>query len=342
MQGFTIRNLCAALVFFLPTSSHAQSCLAYDGAGDFMGWADYPHCLIDQRAQSTVRWLDDWFSTPPTEPAGELTPKTALAQAQLRLVNEWVIDDQGELSSTLRLRANLALPQLARRLSLVFEDENGQKRQFAGVPAVNEAALAVRWAVLNLKRLKVDTDVGLHSVSDLFVRARLKQSVALLESTDLSLFHSARYGIDKGWRGIQTIELAHVINDRQVGVLYHQLDYEEDKSEDGMSWSRGLFLAEQRSKSTTMSYGVSQEGRSQPTWQTLSDSVWWRWRQQVAREWFFIEVEPRLTRSHQGDEDTQPSLTLRLEVLWGGQEKSSALRHPTSFVEPDTVMSLTP
>ena len=342
MQGCLLRMACVLLVAMLPTGVYAQSCLRYDGAGDFMGWADYPHCLIDHHAQSSVRWFDDWFSPPPAEPASELTTEAALAQARLRLINEWVLDDQGELSPTLRLRANLALPQLARRLSLVFEDESGQTRRLAGVPAVNEAALALRWAVLNLKRINIDTDIGLHSATDLFVRARLKQSVALHEDTDLTLFHSARYGIKSEWRGIQNIELAHAVNERQVGVLYHQLDYQQEKSEAGMRWSRGVLLAEERSKAITMSYGFSQEGHSQPSWQTLSDSLWWRWRQQVARDWFFVEVEPRLTRSHLGNEDTQPSLTVRFEVLWGGTTTGSELRRPTSLLEQDFAMSLTP
>lgn len=336
------RLLCWGVVAMLPTGVHAQSCLSYDGAGDFMGWADYPHCLVDQHTQSTVRWLDDWFSQPPSDPATELTTETALAQARLRLINEWVLDDRGELTPALRLRANLALPQLARRLSLIFEDENGQARRVDGVPAVNEAALALRWAVLNLKRLNIDTDVGLRSTTDFFVRARLQQSIALAEHDELKLFHSARYGIQEGWRGLQNIEWSHAFNHYQVGVVYHQLDDEQERADDGMRWSRGVLLAEERSKTTTVSYGFSQEGRTKPSWKTQSDSLWWRWRQQVAREWFFVEVEPRLTQSHLGNEDTQPSLTLRFEVLWGGSATAPQLHRPTSLLEPEIGMSLVP
>jgi hypothetical protein len=342
MQGFIRRLLLSGMVATLPTGAYAQSCLSYDSAGDFMGWADYPHCLIDQHTQSTVRWLDDWFSQPPANPASELTTETALAQARLRLINEWVLDDRGELTPALRLRASVALPQLARRLSLVFEDENGQARRVDGVPAVNEAALAVRWAVLSLKRLNIDTDVGLHSATDLFVRARMRQSFALAEQDELKLFHSARYGIEDGWRGLQNIEWSHALSGRHVAVIYHQFDYEQDKADDGMGWSRGMLLAEERSKIITVSYGFSQAGRTRPSWSPQTDSLWWRWRQQVAREWFFIEVEPRLTHSHVGNEDTQPSLTLRFEVLWGGSAAAPKLSRPTSFLEPEIGMSLTP
>jgi len=346
MQGFLRKCAAILLVALLPKPALAAACLNYDAQGDFLGWADYPHCLVDQHTQSTVRWLDDWFSQPPTDATAELTTEAALAQARVRLINEWVLDSDGHLTPALRLRASVALPQLARRLSLVFEDEAGQGRRIDGVPAVNEAALAVRWAVLNLKRLHVDTDVGLHSATDLFVRGRLRQSVSLSERDEFRAFHSLRYGLQDNWRAIESLELAHAFGERHVGVLYHQFDYQQEKSDDGVHWSRGALIAQEVSATQTMSFGVGQEGVTQPSWRPRSDSLWWRWRQRVARDWFFIEVEPRLTRGHLAGEDTRPSLALRFEVLWGGETVRSAMQWPaafsTAFVEPDSGMSLTP
>lgn len=350
MQGFMKRGLLVLMLAMLGSPAMAASCMRYDGQGDFLGWADYPHCLVDQHTQSTVRWLDDWFSQPPspqpTDAVTELTPEAALAQARVRLINEWVLDSDGRLSPALRVRASVALPQLARRLSLVFEDESGQARRIDGVPAVNEAALALRWAVFSLKRLHVDTDVGLHSATDLFVRARLRQSVPLSERDEFRAFHSLRYGLQDSWRAIESLELAHAFGEKRVGVLYHQLDYQQEQSADGVHWSRGGLIAEEISSTQTMSYGLGQEGMTQPSWRPRTDSLWWRWRQRVARDWFFIEVEPRLTRRHFGSEDTRLSLALRFEVLWGGQAPSSALQRSavfsTAFIEPDAGMSLTP
>lgn len=347
MQGFMKRCCWAMLLALLAKPAIAASCLKYDGQGDFLGWADYPHCLVDQHTQSTVRWLDDWFSQPPKDAATELTPEVALAQARVRLINEWVVDSHGNFTPALRLRASVALPQLARRLSLVFEDESGQARRIDGVPAINEAALALRWAVLNLKRLHVDTDVGLHSATDLFVRARLRQSLPLSERDEFKAFHSLRYGLQDGWRAIESLELTHAFDERRVGVLYHQFDYQQDQSADGVHWSRGALIAEEVSATQTMSYGVGQEGVTRPSWRPRTDSLWWRWRQRVARDWFFIEVEPRLTRSHLDGEDARPSLAVRFEVLWGGEAVSPVLQRTavfrsTAFIKPDTGMSLTP
>lgn len=342
MQGFMKKSCAFLLLAMLSGMGAAASCMSYDGEGDFLGWADYPHCLVDQHTQSTVRWLDDWFSQPPQDAAAELTPEVALAQARVRLINEWVMDDHGDVTPALRLRASVVLPQLARRLSLVLEDESGQARRFDGVPAVNETALALRWAVLNLKRLDVDTDVGLHSVTDLFVRARLRQSFSLSEKNEFRAFHSLRYGLQDEWRAIESLELAHAFGQHRVGVLYHQFDYQQAESSDGVHWSRGGLIAEEISSTKTMSYGVSQEGVTRPSWQPRTDSLWWRWRQRVLRDWFFIEVEPRLTRSRLDSEDIRPSLALRFEVLWGGEAVPSALQRTAVFVEPDTGISLTP
>lgn len=345
MQGFFKQCGAVMMLMLLTTTARAATCLRHDDQGDFLGWADYPHCLVNQQAQSTVRWLDDWFSAPSDGELAELSTEAALAQARVRLVNEWVLDSDGQLVPALRLRASVALPQLARRMSLVFEDESGQART-DGVPAVNEAALALRWALLNLKRLDVDTDLGLQGTSDVFVRARLRQSLPLSESSQFRAFHSLRYGLQDRWRAIESLEFAHAFGERQVGMIYHQLDYQQEESAHGTRWSRGVLMAQEVSSTQSMSFGVAQDGMTQPSWRPRKDSLWWRWRQRVARDWFFVEIEPRLTRSHLHSEDTRPSLTLRFEVLWGGDSVRSAMQWPAAssmtLSEPELGMSLTP
>ena len=95
---------------------------------------------------------------------------------------------------------------------------------------------------------------------------RLRQSLPLTDSDEFRAFHSLRYGIQDRWRALESLELAHAFDERRVGVLYHQLDYEEVHSADGVRWSRGVLLAEEVSATQTMSYGLSQEGMSRPSW----------------------------------------------------------------------------
>lgn len=338
MHG-TKRLAAALMLSALACPAAAASCIRYDAQGDFLGWADYPHCLVDQHTQSTVRWLDDWFSLPPAESPVPGSAST-IAQARLRLVNEWLLDADGHLVPAIRLRASVTLPQLTRRLSLVFEDDTTPVRRDIGLPAVNEAALALRWAALNLRRLQIDTDVGLHSATDLFVRARLRQSVSLGEHDEFRALHSLRYGLQDRWRAIQSLELAHAFGEQRIGVIYHQFD--DQPSANGLHWSRGALVAQAVSPTQTLSWGASQEGLTEPGWHLRSASLWLRWRQRVARDWCFIEIEPRLTRSRIGSEDTRPSLALRFEVLWGGEAMPSAFQRTMVIQDPDAEMSQTP
>ena len=285
-------------------------CIARDGRGDFLGWADYPHCLVDYRTQSTVRWLDDWFGHP--EPGDDEE-----ASAALRAITELVIDDKGRVTPALRLRARLSLPKISKRLSLVLEDESQDGNRLRSVPTVNEAALALRLLVLNLQRLQVETDAGVRSGPDLFVRARVHKSWSLGRDDQFGVRQTLRYGVREKLRAINELDYMHAFSDTTVGTLYHNLDHQQEDDARGMFWSRGALVSHMLSGEATVAGGFGQEGVTRPAWEADSRFVWLRYRQRFLRDWLFYEVEPRLTQTRARDWDTLPSLALRLEVLFG-------------------------
>ncbi len=300
----------SAVAGVAPATSGEQDCLARDRHGDLLGWADYPHCLVDYRTQSTVRWIDDWFGQPNVGTDSKAT-------AAVRAITEMVIDDRGRVTPAVRLRARLSLPKISRRLSLVFEDESQDGNRLRSVPTVNEAVLALRLLVLNLERLQIETDAGVRSGPDLFARARVRKSWAISSDDQFSVRQTVRYGVREKLRAINEIDFMHAFNDDTVGTIYHNLDHQEEDNDRGMFWSRGLLLSHMLNKNSTMATGFGQEGVTQPSWETTSRFVWVRYRQRFLRDWLFYEVEPRLTQTRERDWDTLPSLALRLEVLFG-------------------------
>lgn len=297
-------------------SPSAEPCIARDNAGDMLGWADYPHCLIELRAQSSVRWFDEWLGHP------ELDDNASVA---LRAVSEFIIDDHGDLTAALRLRAQVALPRINKRLSLILEDESRESGTLRSIPSVNESALALRWLVLNLERMRIETDAGVRSGPDLFVRGRFANSVALSADDQLRVAQSLRYGAKERLRAINTIDYSHALQNDSVFTLYHQLDYQQDNQDDGAFWSRGAVFGRALSANSSAAIGAAQEGVSD-AWQERSRYVWLRYRQQFLRDWLFYEIEPRLTQTRTRDWDTLPSLTLRLEVHFGHQRREKPAR----------------
>ncbi|MBA4151045.1 MAG: hypothetical protein C0509_00650, partial [Acinetobacter sp.] len=139
-----VLSTCAVLATqSVHANSAAESCLQRDKSGDFMGWADYPHCLVDSRTQSTVRWLDDWFGDPAED---------EIAKAYLRAITDFRVTDQGDLTTAIRLRAKLALPKLNRRIALVFEDERPESESVRQLSNENDSALSLRYLLKSLER----------------------------------------------------------------------------------------------------------------------------------------------------------------------------------------------
>jgi len=299
-------------------SGDARLCIARDRKGDLLGWADYPHCLVDYRTQSTVRWLDDWFGHPEVDAA---SPR---ASAAVRAITEMVVDDRGHVTPALRVRARLSLPKINQRLSLVFEDESQDGNRLRSVPTVNEAALALRMLVLNLQRFQIETDAGVRSGPDLFARARLLKSWSLGRDDQFSLRQTLRYGVREKLRAINELDYMHAFSDSTVGTLYHNLDHQQEDDAQGMFWSRGALLSRMLNTDATVAGGFGQEGVTRPDWDTTARFVWVRYRQRFLRDWLFYEIEPRLTQARDHDWETSPSLALRLEVHFGQHSAQTA------------------
>lgn len=309
-------------------TSALQPCIARDSEGDLLGWADYPHCLVDFRTQSTVRWLDDWFGQSGVDET---------ASATVRAITEMVIDDRGRVTPALRVRARLSLPKISKRLSLVFEDESQDGNRLRSVPTVNEAALALRLLVANMERMQIETDVGVRSGPDLFVRGRLRKSWSLSRDDQFSLRQTLRYGVREKLRAINELDYAHAFNDDTVGMIYHNLDHQQEDDDRGMFWSRGLLVSRMLRPDATVASGFGQEGVTQPAWEANARFVWVRYRQRFLRDWLFYEIEPRLTQTRERDWDTLPSLALRLEVHFGKYPVRVRNRFKPEILEPGEV-----
>lgn len=290
-----------------PPSVAGSECVARDRQGNFLGWADYSHCLVDQRTLSGVRRFDDIFG---------MQDIPAQASYAMRVISEMTIDDHGEVTPGMRIRASVNLPRTRQRLALILEDDRQDADPLRTVPTSKDTSLALRWLAVTRERLRIETDAGVRSGPDLFARARLRRSWALTPDDQLRVFQSVRYGAREHLRATNEIDVSHLFRPNLVGSLYHVFDVRDDQST-CPCWSRGLLLASSLGDRATLSGGLGQDGQAQPAWQVSSSYAWLRWRQGFLREWLFYEVEPRLTQTRLRDWDTLPSLTLRLEVRFG-------------------------
>lgn len=304
----TLRKLLLLLLGILPMPGGADTSASpppEDRPADT--WFDQTHELIDQRTLSGLRRFDDAFG---------MQDYPAQASYSLRAITELRLDDQGGMSPGLRLRASVALPQISQRVSLIFDGDQQEAPMMQGLRNIRENAVALRWIALNLQQLRIDTDAGIRSGPDLFVRARLRRLWKPTEVDQIRLLQTVRYGVQEGARSLTETDYTHVFPNRILAGGYHVLDL---RHEDAACpcWTRGLLVGRALDARTVVSAGIGQDGVSQPAWMAQSRYVWWRWREQFLRDWLFWEVEPRLTQARERDWQTEPSLVLRLEVRFG-------------------------
>ena len=184
-------------------------------------WLDRKQKQIRNWADDTSQSIDGWFGDKETD-----TP----ASATLRVLidNRWNKYDEYDVKP--RIRGKISLPNLEKKLSLVFGDDSLDNELSNNVAITNEnppspdndkaydrrqnrdanSSFALRWSDIT-KRLPFDTDfdVGLRSGDDIYLRLKAQKDWTL--DNDFS-FHAEqiyRYGIDSENYLRTNLELTH-------------------------------------------------------------------------------------------------------------------------------------
>lgn len=291
------------------------SCIKRDDEGRFMGWMDFQHCVYSGRTLVAARWVDDLF--------GDWYEDEATLH--IRTIAEPIWDEEAGASFNFRVRASARLPNASRRLRLVISDEredltnndNGTSPATRRSQSTRTTA-ALRFIPVSLDRLRVDTDIGIRSGPDIFLRARARQTWGLTWNSVMRLGETLRYAAEDKGRALVELEFERVVDEDSVLRFTNGLSYwEREDTEVGARWSQGLSLSHALGSSRSLAYGIGTDGVTRPDLTRESYGLWLVYRQSFLRPWLFLELEPRLTRYRSLDWDTVPSVALRLEVQFG-------------------------
>ncbi len=298
--------------FFGRSHGRAENCIERDSAGRFLGWMDYQHCVFSGRATSTARWFDDLFGDWYDDEASML----------VRTIGDITWDEEGGTSAGFRLRASVNLPNASRKLRLVVSDdqtESGVDQSLRpGDRNAGKTTAAIRFIPVALERMRIDTDIGLRSGPDIFIRARYRESWNLAPRYALRLGQTLRYAADDKGRANTQLDLERAIGDNSVARLGNALSYwEKEDHAVGARWGQGLSLSHSLGEQRSLAYGLGTDGVTRPKFSRESYGLWLVFRSNIWRPWLFYELEPRLTRYRSLDWDAVPSMTLRLEAQFG-------------------------
>ena len=291
-------------------------------------WVDRQQKLIRNWADDTSQTIDGWFGAKNTE-----TP----ASATLRVLidNRWNKHDEYDIKP--RIRGKISLPNLEKKLSLVFGDDSLDNELANNVAITNEnppspdndkaydrrqnrdanSSLALRWSDIS-KRLPFETDfdIGVRSGDDIYLRLKAKKDWALENDFFFHAEQIYRYGVDSENYLRTNLELTHARPNEAFLSDQFSLTY-ADAQKDDLNWDNYAFRQHQFFQGNRFNYGIYTGGYLDNSDLRLNSwGPFISWRQPLWREWFYVQTDLNYYNDDRADRDHYFSTMLRLEALF--------------------------
>lgn len=291
-------------------------------------WIDRKQKQIRNWADDTSQDIDGWFGDRNTD-----TP----ASATLRVLidNRWNKHDEYDIKP--RIRGKISLPNLERKLSLVFGDDSLDNELANNVAITNEnppspdndkaydrrqnrdanSSLALRWSDIS-KRLPFETDfdIGVRSGDDIYLRLKAKKDWALENDFFFHAEQIYRYGVDSENYLRTNLELTHARPNEAFLSDQFSLTY-ADAQKDDLNWDNYAFRQHQFFQGNQFNYGLYTGGYLDNSDLRLNSwGPFISWRQPLWREWFYVQTDINYYNDHRADRSHYLSTLLRLEALF--------------------------
>lgn len=275
--------------------------------------------------QNYAQGIDHWFGIP---------NPNKLASASVRVMIDSYWNEHDSFSLKPRVRGKINLPTLKERFSVVFGDDSIDNELKDNVAISNEnpsgdskktvdtrqsrddnASLAVRWS--NWRKpwgFESDLDLGIRSVDDVYLRAKLQKSWDLDNNFSTHTEQIYRYGMHSEHYLRTNLELRHARPNRAFFSDQLSLTYTDD-GEQSFSWDNRIFRQHQFFHDHWFNYGIYTGGEienNQPELNQYGPFI--SWRQPFLREWFFVQTELNYYNNKNEHRDHYIGALLRLET----------------------------
>ena len=290
-------------------------------------WVDRKQFQIRSWADDTSNKIDNWF--------GETDPEKP-ASATLRVIvdNSWNQHDGYEIKP--RIRGQIKLPTLERKLSLVFGDDSLDNELDNNVAITNEnpgnsndktldrqrtrennSSFALRWSEFSKYiPFKTDLDLGLRSGDDIYLRLKASKDWKLENDFSFHAEQIYRYGVDSKNYLRTNLELTHARPNQAFLSNQLNLTY-SDNQDDDLTWDNSLFRQHQFFHENSFSYGIYTGGfLNNKDLRLNSWGPFISWRQPLWREWFYVQGNLNYMNDHRDDRSHFISTSIRFEALF--------------------------
>ena len=186
------RGACAALAILVlrativsaadpvgPPECDARTTDCRTHPGEPGNWADTSYRFVTSRGDSLAQWVDSFFYAPNTDAES--------ADSVLRLLGEYQWDQEDGGEEKLRLRGKVDLPALDKRLSLVFSEDDDERRDVVPESQLERSDVGLVYRVTERARSLVYLSVGTNASLEFRSSLRMRYDYPLAEDWNLRL-----------------------------------------------------------------------------------------------------------------------------------------------------------
>lgn len=287
-------------------------------------WLDWLNLGLHRTACETALWFDHLFGDYRLDEELEATYGRALVGV--------IWDEQYGLEDDLRFRARLHFPNMERRLNAFIgrddrEDvlEDAQRRGATSLPRMFDAAddewlLGLGYRPISGGNGDLDFDVGMNFDFPVepFVRARYKHRTFLSDSDLVRFRHSLFWEREDGWGLSTRIDYEHAFAGGSM-MRWRGAGKISDITQ-GADWFTELSYYHRLGRRRALAHQIGANGETGMPVPVENYFVRLIYRQQILREWFFLEIGPGMAwrRDTPGEpRDSVPILRFGVEMLFG-------------------------
>lgn len=305
-------RLAGLLLVVATVSILHQGASAEEEAADLdRPWLDQSHDYVSDQADNLAAWMDSFFGVNRVD---EEAPYSTL---RLRLEPEW--DEMDGWDTGISLRGKVHLPNLNKRVSLLFSDDDERTGSDDLLIDRQNAPddIALQLTARERKNDRLDFKIGLRSTLHPKTSVRYRYEKPLSEGIIGRLSQEALYRTDDGFAAETRADLDTILDEDKVLQWTNRLRWFEDES--GLSWNTGLSLNRRLSNDRVLGYYLAIAGATEPGYYTRSYGFGLRYRQNIFRKWLFAELQPSYFWRRDEFEDRREgsaAILLRLEAVF--------------------------
>jgi len=252
-------------------------------------WLEGGKDAVARKANEMTQWVDNFFGN------DERDLEQAESRLRLRTIYNW--DERLDNEVKFRLGGKVSLPQISKRLDLVFRGEDMDDFGDDGVEDPSEDRIGLQYQVgpKDIRKHRFDLTVGFGSSGP---KPGVKYVYQDAFAEDLNFRFTQRftydYDLGEGGYGSSRFVLDKALRERELIRAYTRFLYGEKT--DGTEWSSSLSYArgwqgDSGRVGATWVY-VGADGQTEPYDFVKNYKVGARFRRQAYRDWLFWEIEP--------------------------------------------------